>query len=202
MQKKKLFSFHVDLDMFIPATDKEKEYLVQMRPSSTFFKDGIKRLYKNKVAFISLIVIILITLSSIILPVFWPYAYEDQLGVQPGKPVDASFKNLKPFEYGSTEQEAIEAGEKVFPHIFGTDSAGRDYFTCSRLLCKYNRPYYRNAYRLCFGIFRRKGRPFHNAVCRHHLFAARHAACYSSVNSFQNDTQSHTGRDSAGTCRR
>ena len=132
MQKKKLFSFHVDLDMFIPATDKEKEYLVQMRPSSTFFKDGIKRLYKNKVAFISLIVIILITLSSIILPVFWPYAYEDQLGVQPGKPVDASFKNLKPFEYGSTEQEAIEAGEKVFPHIFGTDSAGRDY--CIRVI--------------------------------------------------------------------
>lgn len=118
--------------MFIPATDKEKEYLVQMRPSSTFFKDGIKRLYKNKVAFISLIVIILITLSSIILPVFWPYAYEDQLGVQPGKPVDASFKNLKPFEYGSTEQEAIEAGEKVFPHIFGTDSAGRDY--CIRVI--------------------------------------------------------------------
>jgi len=68
--KKKKFTFHVDLDMFIPATDKEKEYLVKMRPSSTFFKDGMKRLYKNKVAFISLILILLITISSIVLPVF------------------------------------------------------------------------------------------------------------------------------------
>jgi oligopeptide transport system permease protein len=36
--------------------------------------------------------------------------------------------NLEPFQYSSKELEAIEAGEKVFPHIFGTDSLGRDYF--------------------------------------------------------------------------
>ena len=126
--KKKKFTFHVDLDMFIPATDKEKEYLVKMRPSSTFFKDGMKRLYKNKVAFISLILILIITISSIVLPVFWPYSYENQLGVKPGQTVDASYNNLKPFEYGTTEQEMKANGEKVFPHIFGTDSAGRDYF--------------------------------------------------------------------------
>ena len=121
-------SMHVDLNDFIPATDEEKEYLVQMRPSSTFFKDGVKRLVRNKVAFISLIVIILITIGSIVIPIFWPYSYDNQLGVQPGKPVDASYNNLGPFEYGRTEQAQIEAGEKVFPHIFGTDSAGRDYF--------------------------------------------------------------------------
>lgn len=126
--KKKKFTFHVDLDMFNPASEKDKEYMVQMRPSSTFFKDGVKRLYKNKVAFVSFIIIVLITLSSIILPFFWPYTYENQLGVQPGKPVDASYNNLKPFEYGKTEQKLIEEGESVFPHIFGTDSAGRDYF--------------------------------------------------------------------------
>ena len=125
---KKKFSFHVDLDSFIPATDKEKEYLVQMRPSSTFFKDGVRRLYKNKVAFISFIVIALITISSIVIPFFWPYSYDQQLGVQPGKPVDSSYKNLSPFEYGSTEQKLMEEGESVFPHIFGTDKSGRDYF--------------------------------------------------------------------------
>lgn len=128
MQKKKMFTFHVDLDSFIPATDAEKEYLVQMRPSSTFFKDGVKRLYKNKVAFVSFIVIVVITLSSIILPMIWPYSYEDQLGVRPGKAVDASYNNLAPFEYGETEKEMIEAGESVFPHVFGTDASGRDYF--------------------------------------------------------------------------
>ena len=72
--------------------------------------------------------IILIVLAAIIIPEVWPYAYDTQLGITPGKPVDASFKNLKPFEFGKTELARIEAGEKVFPHIFGTDSAGRDYF--------------------------------------------------------------------------
>ena len=126
--KKFPFSLHVDLDDFIPATEAEKEYMVQMRPSSTFFKDGIKRLLKNKVATVCFFVIVLITLVSIFLPMFWPYTYDAQLGITPGKPVDPSYNNLSPFEYGSTELARIEAGEKIFPHIFGTDSAGRDYF--------------------------------------------------------------------------
>lgn len=127
MEKKKL-SMHVDLEQFIKATDEEKEYLVQMRPSSTFFKDGMKRLMKNKIAFISLIVIILIVLAAIFIPMFWPYSYEQMLGVTPGKPVDPSFNNLSPFKYGKTELARIANGESVFPHIFGTDSQGRDYF--------------------------------------------------------------------------
>lgn len=126
--KKNPLSMHIDVDAFIPATAEEKKYLVQMRESSTFFRDGARRLRKNKVAMFSLIVIVLIILSSIILPMFWPYSYEEQLGVRPGKRVDPSFNNLSPFEYGTTEQARIDAGESVFPHIFGTDSAGRDYF--------------------------------------------------------------------------
>ena len=124
----KKMSMHVKLDDFIPATDAEKEYMVQMRPSTTFFKDGVKRLLKNKVATISFFVVVIITLTSIFLPMFWPYAYDTQLGITPGKPVDASYANLKPFEYGTTEQARIDNGESVFPHVFGTDSAGRDYF--------------------------------------------------------------------------
>ena len=124
----KIFTGHVDLSDFEPATDEEKEYMVQMRPSSTFFRDGCKRLYKNKVAFVSLIVIVLITVLSIVLPLVWPYDYARQLGNQPGKPVDPSFNNLLPMEYSETEKARIEAGESVFPHLFGTDAAGRDYF--------------------------------------------------------------------------
>lgn len=122
------FNGHVDLSEFEAATPEDKAYMVQMRPSSTFFKDGCRRLYHNKVAFVSLIVIIVITLSAIIIPFVWPYSYEQQLGVQPGRPVDSSFNNLAPMEYSRTEQERIDAGESVFPHLFGTDSAGRDYF--------------------------------------------------------------------------
>ena len=126
MQKK--FTMHVDVDDFIPATDAEKEYMVQMRPASTFFKDGVKRLLKNKIATASFIIVVLITLASIFLPMFWPYSYDQMLGVTPGRPVDPSFNNLAPFTYGTTEQQWIEEGYSVFPHIFGTDSQGRDYF--------------------------------------------------------------------------
>lgn len=121
-------SLHLNVDSFLPASDEEKEYLVQMRPSTTFFKDGMKRLLKNKVATISMIVILFIVVACLIIPIFWPYSYEQQLGITPGKPVDASYNNLAPFEYGSTELEMIENGEKVFPHVFGTDASGRDYF--------------------------------------------------------------------------
>lgn len=128
LNRKKPFSMHLDLEAFIPATDKDKEYISQMRPSTTFFKDGVKRLLKNKVATVSLILIVLITLASIILPMVWPYAYNQMLGVTPGRPVDNSFNNLAPFAYGKTELKRIEEGTRVFPHIFGTDAHGRDYF--------------------------------------------------------------------------
>lgn len=124
----KPFSLQQDPEMFRPATAEEKEYISRMRPSSTFFRDGVKRLLKNKVATVSLILIVLITLASIILPYVWPYSYDKMLGVQPGRPVDASYNNLAPFSYGKTEMKRMEEGEKVFPHIFGTDAHGRDYF--------------------------------------------------------------------------
>lgn len=126
--KKKIFSMHVDVDDFIPATEEEKAYMVQMRPSTTFFKDGMKRLMKNKIAATSMFLIIIITLSSIVIPFFWPYKYDKMLGNTPGKPMDSSYNNLAPFQYGETEQKRIANGEKVFPHIFGTDAQGRDYF--------------------------------------------------------------------------
>ncbi len=124
----KMPTMHVDVDAFLPASEEEKEYMVQMRPSSTFFKDGMKRFLKNKIATISLIVIVLITLCAFVIPMVYPYSYDQMLGATPGKPVDASYNNLKPFEYGRTEQKMIEEGEDVFPHIFGTDDQGRDYF--------------------------------------------------------------------------
>ena len=125
--KRTPFNIQINVDDLLPASSEDKAYMVKMRPSTTFFRDGVKRLLKNKIATISLITIVIITLTSIILPIFWPYSYDQQLGISPGAPVDPSYNNLAPFEYGSTEQAKIDAGEKVFPHIFGTDAAGRDY---------------------------------------------------------------------------
>ena len=128
LNRNKPFNLQLDVDALLPATAEEKEYISQMRPSSTYFRDGVKRLIKNRVAFVSLILILVITLASIVIPFVWPYSYDNMLGVTPGRPVDSSYNNLAPFTYGKTEMKKIEAGEKVFPHIFGTDAHGRDYF--------------------------------------------------------------------------
>ena len=124
----KRLSAQVSLEDLMPASAEDKEYMVKMRESTTFFRDGVNRLKKNKVAMVSFWIIVIITLAAIFVPMFWPYKYESMLGMRPGKPVDASFNNLKPFEYARSEMARIEGGEKVFPHLFGTDSAGRDYF--------------------------------------------------------------------------
>lgn len=113
---------------FVPATMAEKEYHIPQRPSTTFFGDGVRRLIRNKVAFVSFLLVLLIALTSILVPMFWPYRYDQQLGIRWGEPVDGSFDNLAPFEYSETEQARIAAGERVVPHIFGTDDRGRDYF--------------------------------------------------------------------------
>ncbi len=124
----KPFSFHVNVESFIPATEEEKRQQVLLRESTSFWKDGFRRLWKNKVAMTCVFILSIIILAVVFIPMFWPYSYDDQLGVSQGQPVDASYSNLKPFEYGETELSLIEAGESVFPHVFGTDSAGRDYF--------------------------------------------------------------------------
>ncbi len=111
--KKTPFSMHVDVDAFIPATEKDKEYLVQMRPPSTFFKDGVKRLLKNKIATISFFVIVFLVLICILLPLFWPYGYDQFLGMDKFGRMDASYNNVSPMRYGGTELERMHGTANV-----------------------------------------------------------------------------------------
>ena len=97
-----------------------------MRESTTFFRDGMRKLMKNPLAVASMIVLIILTLTIIIVPAIYPYSYSQMITVD-GKR-DKTAKNLAPFEYSKNEQKAIENGEKIFPHIFGTDELCRDYF--------------------------------------------------------------------------
>jgi len=126
--KKNPLSFQLNLNKFNPATAEEKSQQEVRREPVSFFKDGIRRLRKNKIAMICFFVIVFIVLVTIFVPMFYPYTYEKMLGQQPGVPVDPTYSNLKPFQYGETEKTRIAAGEFVFPHIFGTDEHGRDYF--------------------------------------------------------------------------
>lgn len=119
-------SLQLRYDAFLPATAEEKQLQDKMRASTTFWKDGLRRLWKNKIAVACLFIIVFIALIAIFVPMIYPYSYEQQLGVTQGQ-TDASYRNLKPFEYGTTEKARIANGERIFPHIFGTDSSGRDY---------------------------------------------------------------------------
>ena len=118
--KKNPISFQMKLnpDDFLPASEEEKESLVIMRESVSFWKDGFRRLRKNKVAMVCLCIIIVIMIFAFIVPSFYPYTYKDQI---------LGANNLAPMQYSAEELARIDAGEKVFPHIFGTDKMGRDY---------------------------------------------------------------------------
>lgn len=118
--KENPLSFQLKLrpEDFLPASEEEKQSQVIMRESVSFWKDGMRRLRKNKVAMVSLVVIVLVMIFSFIVPMFYPYSYKDQI---------KGANSLAPMEYSEQEQARIDAGEKVFPHVFGTDKMGRDY---------------------------------------------------------------------------
>ena len=61
-----------ELDKFILASDKEKELLIRRTDHVGYFKDGIKRLIKNKIAFAALITVLLLTALAFLLPPFLP----------------------------------------------------------------------------------------------------------------------------------
>ena len=77
--KKNPLSLQLNVDDFLPASQEEKQSLVVMRDSVNFWKDGLRRLRKNKIAMVSLVVIILIAIFAYVLPAFWPYAYDEQI---------------------------------------------------------------------------------------------------------------------------
>ena len=108
------FQMKLSPEDFMPASEAEKESLVVMRESVSFWKDGFRRLRKNKVAMVSLIVIILIMFISFIVPMFYPYSYKTQI---------KGANNLAPMQYSADELARIEAGEKIF--------------SCGRLQCNF-----------------------------------------------------------------
>ena len=131
-KRRQILSSQVDLSKFNAkdfekATDEEKRQQDVMGESTTFFKDGMRRLRKNPLAMGSIIVLVLIIASIIIAPHFCPYSY-DQIITVNGKR-DKSATNMGPMEFSKMEQKYMdETGEELFPHLFGTDSLGRDYF--------------------------------------------------------------------------
>ena len=117
---KHIISGHLNLspDDLLPASKEEKESLIVMRQSVSFWQDGFRRLLKNKVALASLTVFIIILILAFIVPILYPYNYATQI---------QGSERLLPMQYSASELTRISAGEHIFPHILGTDSLGRDY---------------------------------------------------------------------------
>ncbi|MDD7794014.1 ABC transporter permease [Clostridium sp. 'White wine YQ'] len=90
-------------ELFEPLSSEEKKIEQIARPSVTYWQDAWRRLKGNKVALISLVVIVIITLLAIFVPSFSKFDYANN---------DLNAANLKP------------SGT----HWFGTDQLGRDVF--------------------------------------------------------------------------
>lgn len=81
------------------------------RPSTSYWKDAMKRLSKNKAAMICLCIIVITALASIIIPFISPYTMSEQHLTH----------SYAPMGY----KDAVDG----HMHLFGTDSLGRDIFT-------------------------------------------------------------------------
>lgn len=124
--KKNPLSLQIDLSKFELATEEEKAQQEVMSESTTFFKDGMRRLMKNPLAVGSIIVLVIIILTAAIGPAVVPYSYQEIISVNGRR--DKTAKNLGPFEWSKNEQKYIDGGGELFPHILGTDEQCRDYF--------------------------------------------------------------------------
>ena len=184
-------------DAFEAASASEKENFIQDRKSVSYWADAWRRLRRNKVAMVAMVIVILLALFAFIGPMIVPYSYDQQIrgannlhpwhyswedkqrisaymeehngmaNMTPDEAVEqaraeaaAEGRELTPIEEAKiranvragaqggtvTEEDAVKAlgikaklfgysddelqrkanGENVFPHVFGTDTHGRD----------------------------------------------------------------------------
>ena len=108
--KRAPFSTQIDLskfDMkdFAKASDEEKRQQEVMGESTTFFKDGLKRLRKNPLAMGSIIVLVLLILVILLAPKIVPYGYAD---------IVKGAQNLGPFQYSRHRLMQVRCCSRTF----------------------------------------------------------------------------------------
>ena len=124
--KKAPLSLQIDLSKFTKASEEEKRQQDVMSESTTFFRDGMKKLMKNPLAVFSIITLTLIIVIILVAPLIIPYGYAEMNTVNGRR--DKTATNMVPLQNSEMEQEYMAEGGTRFPHLFGTDSQGRDYF--------------------------------------------------------------------------
>ncbi len=99
---------------YVGENAKEREAIA--RPSMTFMQDATRRLLKNRVALICLILLVVLIVMSLLAPVLSPFEYREQHYGHENAPMGTV----------CTKEDCPGYGHK---HIFGTDILGRDIFT-------------------------------------------------------------------------
>ena len=87
-------------DAFEPATSEEKENFIQDRRSVSYWKDAWRRLRKNTVAMVALVIIMLLAIFAFVGPAVVPYTYKQQI---------RGSEALHPWHYSLEDQEKINA---------------------------------------------------------------------------------------------
>lgn len=103
LENSKNFNCEIEFspDDFKPVTKEQQKSLITMGENTSYWKDAWRRLKENKIAMISLVVIILFIGFAFIGPYLSPYTYDQQI---------RGHENLTP----------------CLAHPFGTDKLGRD----------------------------------------------------------------------------
>ena len=102
---------------------KKRFFSLQLAPDGARPLPAARRRTRARVGAAILLALLLVIFIA---PLFVPYGYAQIITVDGQR--DRGAKNLGPFQYSQMEQEAMARGERIFPHIFGTDELCRDYF--------------------------------------------------------------------------
>lgn len=107
---------HISKERFTHIGENAREREAIARPSMTFMQDALRRLVKNRVALLCVVLLILLILISVAAPLFSPFDYREQHYSHTNAPMGAL----------CTQEDSVGFGHV---HIFGTDTLGRDIFT-------------------------------------------------------------------------
>ena len=96
--------YNISASDFEPATDSEKESMVEIRKSVSYWRDAARRFKNNTVSMVALGIFIIVLLFAFLGPSLIPYDYANQY---------RSSQKLGPFEYSDQEAKIKSIEDKV-----------------------------------------------------------------------------------------
>ncbi|KXH80693.1 oligopeptide ABC transporter permease [Sporosarcina sp. HYO08] len=120
----------ITADLFVPAPYEEKEDEAFAKPALSFWQEAMHRLFKNKGAVISLVVLVLLIVLALVGPMLNEHTYRSQNLAHSNLPAKISGLEWLGFDGKNAkgvdvyEQRGIETN-----YWFGTDEFGRDLWT-------------------------------------------------------------------------